>query len=272
MKSPKHEPEHESERAPGGARQNADANAEEANERRLIVGLQPVREAISVHASQLFRVGIEAKDTPRLAALERFARDQGVPEIVRISTSKLDSLARGASHQGVAALAPPLALADAATLWQRTNLVAVALDKIQDPQNFGAIVRSSVGLANASIVWGEHSSAPLSTAMFRASAGAVEHAELCRVPSLAGALRDAAMHGVSVVGLDAHAKQTLADVDLQRPCVLVMGAEHTGLSHGVKKACTELASLTPLHHIDSLNVSVATGIALYEAARQRSNA
>lgn len=237
--------------------------------RRLIVGLQPVREAISVHGSRLFRVGIEARDTPRLAAVERFARDQGVPEVVRISTSKLDSLARGASHQGVAALAPLLELASAEDLWLRPELVAVALDKIQDPQNFGAIVRSCVGLANATVIWGEHSSAPLSTAMFRASAGAVEHAELCRVDSLAGALRDAAMHGITIVGLDAHANQSLADVDLRRPCVLVMGAEHTGLSHGVKKACTELASLASLHHLDSLNVSVATGIALYEAIRQR---
>ena len=228
-----------------------------------------MREAIGVHGSRLFRVGIEARDTPRLAALERFARDQGVQEVVRVSTSKLDSLARGSSHQGVAALAPPLELVSAETIWERADLLAVALDKIQDPQNFGAIVRSCVGLANASVLWGEHSSAPLSTAMFRASAGAVEHAELCRADSLAGALRDAAMHGVTVVGLDAHAEQNLASVDLCRPTVLVMGAEHTGLSNAVKKACTELASLAPLHHLDSLNVSVATGIALYEASRQR---
>jgi 23S rRNA (guanosine2251-2'-O)-methyltransferase len=145
----------------------------------------------------------------------------------------------------------------------------VALDGVQDPQNFGAVVRSAHGLAGAAIIWPEHASAPLTAATFRASAGAIEHATLCRVPVLHGALSEAQARGVQVVGLDAHAPGPLRDLDLTRATVLVIGSEHEGMKRATRRQCDVLAHLVPLRNLDSLNASVAAGIALYEAAIQR---
>ncbi len=231
---------------------------------RLVAGLQPVREAIRVHGSALVRVLVDDRRLPRLDAVARFATDQGVPRVERVSRRDLDRLSEGAQHQGVLALAPPLALIPPDRLWAEPALLAVALDGIQDPQNFGAVIRSAVGIAGAAVVWGEHASAPLSTATFRASAGAIEHARLCRVRSLTGSLAAARDAGAQVVGLDAH-----ADVDLTGPTVLVIGSEGEGMARGVRRACSVLARLVREPRLDSLNASVAAGIALYEAIRQR---
>ena len=119
-------------------------------------------------------------------ALARFATDQGVTSVRRVPRSVLDQRAHGVAHQGVAALAPELALVELETLARDPALAAIALDGIEDPQNFGAVVRSAVALGGAAVVFGEHSAAPLTPATFRASAGAVEHARLCRVRSLTG--------------------------------------------------------------------------------------
>ena len=236
---------------------------------RLIVGLQPVREAIRVHRYGLKRVAVEEKDSPTLEALARFATDQGVPEVIRAPRSELERWTEGGHHQGVVAWGPELRLLPFEDLLADPQLLALALDGIQDPQNFGAVIRSAVGVADAAVVWGEHSSAPLSPATGRASAGAIEHARLCRVPSLVGALTVARERGVSVVGLDAHAPQRVGELDLSGPTILVVGNEHEGMGRGVRRACSAVGRLTASGRIDSLNASVAAALALHEAAVYR---
>lgn len=241
----------------------------EASGPRLVLGLQPVREAIRRHGAALHEVLIDERGSPKLDALARFASDQGVSAVRRVGRSVLDQHARGVSHQGAAALAPELALVELEVLARDPALAAIALDEIQDPQNFGAVVRSAVALGGAAVLFGEHASAPLTPATFRASAGAVEHARLCRVRSLTGALGALVTGGVSVVGLDASAPLRLAEVDLRGPAVLVLGSEGEGLGRAVRRACTTLASLGTPTFVDSLNASVAAGVALYELANQR---
>lgn len=233
--------------------------------KRLIAGLQPVREAIRVHRYDLSRVAVEEKDSPALEAIERFARDQGVPEVIRAPRADLERWTEGGQHQGVVAWGPQLTLLALEPLLADPELVALALDGIQDPQNFGAVIRSAVGVANAAVIWGEHSSAPLSLATGRASAGAIEHARLCRVKSLVGALTEARERGVTVVGLDAHAPQRIGELDLSGPAILVVGNEHDGMGRGVRRACSAVGRLTASGRIDSLNASVAAAIALHEA-------
>lgn len=243
-----------------------------AAERRLVVGIQPVREAVRVHGngvSELWVSGRGGERGTRLDALARFARDQGVGRVERVSDQQLDRLAGRSSHQGVAAWAPALALTAPETLLAAPALLAVALDGIQDPQNFGAVIRSAVAIAGAAVVWGEHASAPLTPATFRASAGAVEHARLCRTPSLHGLLREAAASDVQVVGLDASAPAMLSSMELTGATILVIGGEQSGLHRGVRRACSALARITMAGGIDSLNASAAAAVALYEAARQR---
>ena len=185
------------------------------------------------------------------------------------AAAMLDRLAQGAQHQGVLAVLPRLELADWSEVVARPQLLAIALDQVQDPQNFGAVIRSAVATADAAVVWGEHASAPLGTATFRASAGAIEHATLCRVPALKDALALAREHGARVVGLAARAERLLSEVDLTGPTVIVLGSEGSGLQPAVRRACSELAAIVRPRILDSLNASVAAAIALYEASKQR---
>jgi 23S rRNA (guanosine2251-2'-O)-methyltransferase len=178
-------------------------------------------------------------------------------------------MSRGAHHQGAIAIAPELTIQSLHELELGPRSLVVALDELQDPQNFGAVIRSGVALGATAVMWPEHRSAPLSMATFRASAGAVEHATLCRVGSLPDALAKLRAGGLTAVGLDAHGDTPLSGVDLRGPLVLVVGAEGKGLRRTVKNACDRLARLPMAGPIASLNASVAAAIALYEVARQR---
>src|SRR5262249_17120676 len=155
--------------------------------------------------------------------LARFAGDQGIA-VDRAARAELDRRAAGVRHQGVIALAPDLAIVPLEGIALEPDAILVALDGIMDPQNFGALVRSAVALGARAIVWPEHSSAPLSPAMFRASAGAIEHATLCRVPSLPDALATLAARGALTVALDAQGPTEIGELDLHGPTVVVVGA------------------------------------------------
>ena len=236
---------------------------------RLICGLQPVREAIRAHAARLERVLVDAaRGAPQLDALARYAGDHGA-HVDRVPRADLDRMSRGAHHQGAIALAPELTICGLSDLELGPRALVVALDELQDPQNFGAVIRSAVALGASAILWPEHRSAPLSMATFRASAGAVEHATLCRVRSLTDALETLRDAGLMAVGLDAQAQEPIGAVDLRGPVVLVVGAEGKGLRRTVKGACDRLARLPMDGPIGSLNASVAAAIGLYEIARQR---
>jgi len=240
---------------------------------RLVLGLQPVREAIRVHQGRLGAVLVERSRgdaAGRHDALARFATDQAVPEVRRVERRELDVLAAGGFHQGALAWAPALSILDAPAVLSVPEFLILALDGIQDPQNFGAAVRSAVGLGATAVVFSEHSAAPLTPATFRASAGAIEHARLARVPSLVRFLDDAGSGGASIVGLAADAPSRLEDVALQGPLVLAIGSEHEGLGRAVRRRCTTLARLTLRGPIDSLNASAAAAVALYMAHVKRS--
>jgi 23S rRNA (guanosine2251-2'-O)-methyltransferase len=217
---------------------------------------------------------VEESDAPKLAAVVRFAKDRGA-DVARVRRLELDRIARGVRHQGAVAFAPPLALRTLDTLdlgslgsAPRSSIVVV-LDSIEDPQNFGAVIRSAVAFGASAVVWPEHGAAPLTPTTFRASAGAIEHAQLCSVKSLPIALESLRTRGLRIVGLDAHADIAIDHERLDGPIALVLGAEGVGLHKSVRKACDVLVRL-PMHGpLGSLNVSAAAAIALYEAHRQR---
>lgn len=235
------------------------------------MGLQPVRECLRAHGAAVSELALTAGDSPKLAALERFAIARGVSNVLRLSRGEMDRRSQGGQHQGAIAVAPALELRDWAEVVSRPALIAIALDRVQDPQNFGAVVRSAVATGDAALVWGEHASAPLTPATFRASAGAIEHATLSRVASLKDALFAAREVGAQVIGLQAGAPDLLSSLDLRGPTVIVLGNEAEGLQHSVRRACTRLAAVVRPRLLDSLNASVAAAIALYEADRQRSH-
>lgn len=237
---------------------------------RLVLGLQPVREAIRAHGERLGRVLVERKPSPRLDALARFAADRGA-SVERASRGQLDRLAQGTRHQGAAAWAPDLIVSGVDAVEVSDDTLLVVLDGITDPHNFGATLRCAVALGATGVVWGEHHAAPLTPATFRASAGAVEHARLHQVTSLHGALETLAARGVTTVALDASADDVLSSVALTGPAAVVVGAEDTGVARAVRRACSHRAKLPMRGPLDSLNASVAAGMALYEVVRQRSS-
>ena len=239
---------------------------------RLIIGIQPVREAIRAGAERLDRVWIENRpraDASRpLASLAAFARQHGV-DVDQVDRGKLDRATRGGMHQGVVAFAQELDVISPTELLERAPSLVTVLDRITDPQNFGAIVRSSVAFGADAVMWPEHANAPLTSATFRASAGAVEHATLCRAPSLRGALQQLSASGLQVIGLDGDAKISIAALDLTVPVALVVGAEGSGLRRGIRALCDCLVRLPTTPPLGTLNASVSAGVALYEVRRQR---
>lgn len=235
---------------------------------RLIMGIQPVREAIRAHGAGIERVFVERGGGPTIEAIARFAGDRGIATEA-VARGELEKRAGGGRHQGVIAIAPDLRLARLEALPVGDASVIVALDGVMDPQNFGAVIRSAVALGASSIVWPEHSSAPLSPATFRASAGAVEHAVLCRVRSLPEAIAELEGRGVTTVALDANGSVELSEVPLEGAVMIVIGAEDKGVRRSVSRACRHVARLPMRGPVASLNASVAGALALYEILRQR---
>lgn len=230
---------------------------------RLVTGQHAVRELIRAHGLRVFEVLVEHDPRDRAAALARFASDSGIP-LRSVPRAELDALSGGGLHQGVAAYGPDLTFTAPEDLLKQPNLLAVALDGVVDPQNFGAVIRSAVGLTDAAIVFAESSAAPLTPATFRASAGAIEHAALCRVPSLHAFLAQAAEAGAQVVGLEPQAEAQLHELELAGPLVVVIGSEEKGMHRAVRRSCTSLVRLASGSRIQSLNASVAAGIALHQ--------
>lgn len=235
---------------------------------RVIYGVQPVREAIRAHGAKVELVLFEQGGGPKVDSIARFAVERGI-QTQAVHRGELDKRSGGGRHQGLLAIAPDLRLHRADAIKLEPTSVVVALDGIMDPQNFGAVIRSSVALGGRVILWPEHSSAPLSPATFRASAGAVEHAMLCRVPSLPDALMQLAEQGATTIALDATGPVELSSIALDGPVVVVIGSEDKGARRAVRRACQHVARLPMSGPVASLNASVAGAIALYEILRQR---
>ncbi|MEZ4295668.1 MAG: 23S rRNA (guanosine(2251)-2'-O)-methyltransferase RlmB [Polyangiaceae bacterium] len=235
---------------------------------RQIFGLQPVREAIRARGKDLRAVFVLQGGGPKLDAVARFAEDQGIP-VERVPRAELDRRTRNGFHQGVLAIAPEVELVTLDDLAVNDRTLLLALDGVMDPHNFGAAIRSAVALGATGIVWPEHASAPLSPATFRASAGAVEHATLCRVNALPHALEELRDRGVVPVALDVRGTTELSAVDLRGPIAIVIGAEDRGPRRPVLAACAHVAKLPLPGPVAALNASVAAAIALYEVGRQR---
>jgi 23S rRNA (guanosine2251-2'-O)-methyltransferase len=183
----------------------------------------------------------------------------------------LDRVAGTAHHQDIVAVCSEKAYDDLESMADAASpALLVVLDGVEDPANLGAIVRTSVAAGASGVVVGERRAAGISPAVARAAAGALEHARIARVKNLVRALVELKEKGVWIYGFEARASKSYWELDLKLPCALVMGGEGRGLHRLAREACDQLA-LIPLHGpVDSLNVSVATGIILYEALRQRS--
>jgi 23S rRNA (guanosine2251-2'-O)-methyltransferase len=237
----------------------------------LIYGLQAVSEAFKARrVSRLVHVRGGGRRVEELTAR---AAELRIP-VETVDRRALDKLVRGGVHQGVAAELEPLPAFTLEELVQDVEgpPLVVVLDGVEDPQNVGAIIRSADGAGAHGIVRQARRAARLTGAAGRASAGAVAHARIATVVNLARAIEDLRTLDVWSVGLDAAASEPYEAVDYTQPTALVLGAEGTGLRRLVRERCDRLVRIPMAGSVESLNVSVAAGIVLFEAARQRRTA
>jgi len=182
---------------------------------------------------------------------------------------ELTEAARTPDHQGVLAWCEPYPYADAYDLVAADRPLIGALDQVTDPRNLGAVARSAEGAGATGIVVPAHGSARVTPAVCRASAGAVEHLPVAVVPNLARWLNEVKGDRLWVWGAAADGDRTLWDADLDGGTILVFGAEGKGVRPLVRRACDGAISIPLAGQVESLNVSVAAALLLYEAARRR---
>lgn len=213
------------------------------------------------------------KPSPVLEEIRRTAAGSGVPVQV-VPAAEVDRLAPDQNTQGVAARITEHRFRDLRKLLalvqnRSTQPFILALDQIQDPHNVGALIRTADAAGVEGIVMPERRSAPISGVVARASAGAVSHLPIVEVKNLARALRELKEAGMWVVGLDESTPQTIYDTDFRVPMVLVLGSEGEGLRRLTRETCDFLVRIPMFGSIESLNVSVAGSLAMYEVVRQR---
>ena len=234
----------------------------------LIYGIHAVGEALKARrVSRLVHVrGAGA----RVDTLIARAHELRIP-VETVDRQALEKMARGGVHQGVAADLEALAAYTIEELVQQAEgpPLLVVLDSIEDPQNVGAILRSVDGAGCHGVIRQARHAAPLDGATARASAGAVNHVKIATVVNIARSLETLKTLGVWTVGLDGEAGDTYDSLDYNIPTAFVVGAGGEGLRRLVRETCDRLVKIPMGGLVESLNVSVATGVALFEAARQR---
>ena len=260
------------------AGRRGDARSDEDGRYRredLLLGWHPVHEALVSGSRSITRVMVsERRHDSRTAEIERLARERGIP-LAQVPEAALRRLAGGdLPHQGFAAEVAAAPYADPEPLYAAAGPGAlfVVLDEIQDPRNLGAVIRSAAAVSATGVFLPARRSAPLSAVAAKASAGGTESIPVARVTNLARALERLGEAGVFRVGLDVRGNDLYTAIPGDRPIALVLGAEDRGLRPVVRDACDLLVRI-PVHgKVDSLNVSVAAGIALYEVLRARRTA
>jgi 23S rRNA (guanosine2251-2'-O)-methyltransferase len=189
--------------------------------------------------------------------------------VERVERHRLDALVAG-NHQGVVAEADPYPYVGLDDLLDESPFLLV-LDSLQDPQNFGTLLRTALAVGVSGVIIPEHRAVAVTPAVSNASAGAVEHLKVARVTNLTRALSALKAHNVWVYGLSMDAPQPFWEVDLRGSVALVVGSEGEGLSRLVRETCDLLLNI-PMRpdSIDSLNAATAGSLVLYDAFRQRS--
>ena len=235
--------------------------------REQVYGRRAVREALRGR-----RAVLELWVTERALRSEQWLREVSGLRVQVKSERALTAAAGTADHQGVLAYCEPYPYADAFELAAQPAPLLVCLDRVTDPHNLGAVCRSAEGAGATGVVLPAHGSARVTAAVCRASAGAVEHVSLAVVPNLASFLTDVKGPDLWVWEASGSAPTTMWGADLGGGVALVLGAEGKGVRPLVRRACDGAVSIPLRGVVESLNVSVAAAVLLYEASRQRSAA
>lgn len=244
-----------------------------------VTGLRAVEELLATDEQDVKKLYSEYRSAnPRVAALVDRARALGI-DIQSANRARLRQISGDARHQGVVAQVRRSSRLDEAALRSLVEgrltaesappLLLLVLDAVQDPHNLGACLRSADAAGVDAVVVPRHSAADLGPTVSKVAAGAAEHTAFARVNNLSKVLDWLRQYGVRIVGTSGDAEKLVYDADLSGPVALIMGGEHAGLEARVRDRCDEVVRLPMAGRVESLNVSVATGICLFEAVRQR---
>lgn len=244
-----------------------------------IIGRNPVLETLERGETGIEKVMLEqSAGGEAIGEIRSLAEERGIP-VQYVPEARLRHEAQGAAHQGVVAKAAPIRyetlhdlLTQVAPTWddvQAKKPLLLAIDRVTDTRNYGAILRSAVAAGVDGVIVPAREMAPLNAAAIKASAGTATRIPIARADDLAEALTQLKERGYWVCGSEGTAETTVWDVDWDRPTAVVLGSEGEGLAPDVAEACDELAAIPMRGPVDSLNVSVAAGLFLFAAARPR---
>jgi 23S rRNA (guanosine2251-2'-O)-methyltransferase len=236
--------------------------------RDLVYGRRPVRELHRAGKRQI----LELLVTERALSAEPWLREVPGLRLQVVPERRLSDAANTRDHQGVVAFCEPYRYADAHTLVEGERPLVVCLDQVTDPHNLGAVVRSAEGAGASGVVITERNAARVTPAVAKASAGAVEHVPVAVVVNLGRYLEEIKGPALWTWAATSDAQTPVWSADLTTGAALVFGAEGRGLRPGVRRSCDDAFTIPLAGSVESLNVSVAAGVALFEAARQRHTA
>jgi 23S rRNA (guanosine2251-2'-O)-methyltransferase len=232
--------------------------------REQLYGRRPVREAL-----RGTREVLELWATERALKAEPWLQEVERPRVQVKAERELSESAGTRDHQGVLAWCEPYKYADGWELAAAERPLLACLDQVTDPRNLGAVIRSAEGAGATGVIVPAHGSATVTPAVARASAGAVEHLPLAVVPNLARYLAEVKRGDLWIYAATGDAQTSMWDADLSGGAAFVFGAEGKGLRPLVRKTCDDAVAIPVAGNVESLNVSVAAALLLYEARRQR---
>lgn len=245
-----------------------------SKQNQWIAGINAVASAIENDADNVREILLEAgSKNARITEIEENARRKGI-EVRRVTQQALDGVGGSVRHQGA------VARYAAAKTWDEGELaglieaaegkaLVLVLDGVQDPHNLGACLRSAAAAGATAVVIPKDKSAPVNATVRKTSAGAADRLPVFPVTNLARCMRDLQQLGVWIYGLAGEAEASLYDIDLRGNVALVLGGEGDGMRRLTREHCDGLVKIPMPGDIESLNVSVAAGVTLFEAVRQR---
>ncbi len=237
----------------------------------IVYGIHPVLELLRADPHRVTRVLIAAgRRDAKVAALIEAARVARVPVQPQPSIA-LDRLAGAARHQGVVAIVATLGYAEPEAVLKRASSppLLVVLDGVEDPRNLGAVIRAAAAAGADGLFVPDRRAAGLTPAAVKTAAGAAESLPIARIGNVVAFLKSLKERGIWVAGLDPEGTTAWSDFDLTVPLALVLGTEGKGIRRLARETCDIVLSIPLAAGVQSLNLSVAAGVVLYEAVRQR---